>query len=372
MARKDKSRRRIKDWQARWQAGDELDDVVAHGRRMSARGVKLREDRFATPENLDDLPRREGMVTGLFRGGATVRIEGIERLCGIAKTFRPPSEATPLVVGDVVTVALLTPGQVDTAGADKDRADGMILNRRERTTVLARPSPWSAKRRDRYGTEPPAKVIAANMDALLIVAAVKRPPLRRALIDRFLIVAERGGLSPVLVVNKVDLARPDEAMLGEFRALGVEAVTTSVKTGEGLDALTASLRGRRSVLTGASGVGKTALVNRLLPGTDAPTRSVRAKDERGRHTTSAASVYDLPEGGMIVDTPGVRELGVNLSAAELPWYFPEFEPCANDCRFNDCTHTHEPDCAVRAAVERGDIPARRYHSYLRILDSIEQ
>ncbi|MBS3733531.1 MAG: ribosome small subunit-dependent GTPase A [Phycisphaerae bacterium] len=377
MARKGKSRRRIKDWHARWQAGQELDEVDAHGRRMSERGVKLRQDRFAASDDLDGLPRADGMVTGLFRGGATVRPlaphggDDAEWLCGIAKTFRPPSDATPLAVGDIVTVALLAAGHADAADADRDRADGMILTREERTTALARPRPWSAKRRDRYGTEPRAKVIAANMDVLLIVAAVKRPTFRRALIDRFLIVAEHGGLKPVLVVNKTDLKPPDETLLGEFRALGVAVLPTSARTGDGVGALAGVLAGHKNVLAGASGVGKTALVNHLVPGTTARTRSVRSKDDRGRHTTSSAAVYDLPDGGILVDTPGVRELGVNLDAADLPWYFPEIERVASSCKFNNCTHTHEPDCAVRAAVEAGGIPARRYDSYLRILESIE-
>jgi ribosome biogenesis GTPase len=117
-------------------------------------------------------------------------------------------------------------------------------------------------------------------------------------------------------------------------------------------------------------VGKTALINALVPGASEATGAVREADGRGRHTTSAALVYDLPGGGIIVDTPGIRELGMNLTAAELPWYFPEFEPLAPVCRFNDCTHTHEPDCAVVAAVEAGQISRRRYESYLRIMDSL--
>ena len=115
-----------------------------------------------------------------------------------------------------------------------------------------------------------------------------------------------------------------------------------------------------------------ALINAIVPGAHAATRTVRAADERGRHTTSAAVVYNLSEGGILVDTPGIRELGMRLDATELPWYFPEFEPLAPNCRFNNCTHTHEPECAVIRAVEAGDIVQRRYESYLRILDTLSE
>jgi len=128
--------------------------------------------------------------------------------------------------------------------------------------------------------------------------------------------------------------------------------------------------GRRSVLAGASGVGKSTLVNALVPGANLPTGPVRQKDQRGRHVTAAASVHELPGGGLIVDTPGIRELAMGIEATELPWYFPEIAELTPRCRFNDCTHSHEPGCAVRAAVEAGAISARRYRSYLRILETL--
>jgi ribosome biogenesis GTPase len=146
------------------------------------------------------------------------------------------------------------------------------------------------------------------------------------------------------------------------------------------------------VLAGASGTGKSALINALVPDAGAATRSIRMKDERGRHTTAAATVYDLPPlrpdagaaagpaelpigagpGGILVDTPGVREIGIAIDLEELPWYFPEFEPFLAECRFNNCTHTHEPGCALLAAVEAGRVPRRRYESYLRIRESLTE
>jgi ribosome biogenesis GTPase len=369
--RKGKSKHRISDWHQRYLEGEDIEDATARRQAMSRREVKLREDRFAlSDEEMDGLPRVDGMVTGLFRGGAAVRVEGTELLCGIAKTFRAPEGRSPLAVGDDVTVALAHPLEADPAELDRDRADGMILSRQDRRSVLARPRPTGGRHADPYRDETQEKVIAANMDVLLVVASTRQPKVRHTAVDRFLIVAERGELRPVVAVNKIDVEPADEQLVAQLRELDVPTVCCSALRGDGLEELRPLLAGRRSVLAGPSGVGKSTLVNALVPGADVATRSVRMKDERGRHTTSSASVYDLPGGGLLVDTPGVRELGIDLEARDLPWYFPDIAAHAADCKFNDCTHTEEPDCAVRAAVERGELPPRRYESYLRILESL--
>jgi ribosome biogenesis GTPase len=290
-------------------------------------------------------------------------------LCGIAKTFRAPEQSSALAVGDIVTVAQTI--SADAAGADKDRSDGMILSRQPRRTALSRPQPMSSKRRNPYADDVFEKVLVANMDQVVIVAATCQPKMRVGLIDRFLIIAERGQMKTLLAVNKIDISEPPEEAMEHVRSLGVEIFPVSATRGDGLDELRAALAGRRSVLAGASGVGKSTLVNALVPGANAATREVRAKDERGRHRTTSADVYELPGGGALVDTPGLRELSIRLDAAELTWYFPEFQALAGKCRFSDCTHTHEPDCAVQAAVETGEILPRRYESYLRILETLE-
>lgn len=370
---KGKSKRRIKDWHRRYAEapGEEADETRKQG--FSRRAVKLPADRLEAPEeNLEDLPKAKGLVVGFYPGGAVVRVEGAQLLCGVAKTYRAPEGSSALAVGDTVTVAMARDEHTGAATrTDKDRADGMILAREPRQTALCRPQGRGGKRAARHDAEPFEKVIAANIELLVIVASTRLPPLRHGLIDRFLIIAERGELTPVLVVNKIDLGRPDQQVLADFQSLGVEIIFCSALTGEGLDGLRRQLAGKRSVLAGASGAGKTSLINSLVPGANAATQAVRAKDERGRHTTSAAVLYDLPGGGLIIDTPGLRELAVQLSAEELPWYFPEFEQLAGQCKFNDCTHTHEPACAVIAAVEDGAIPSRRYDSYLRILETIQ-
>jgi len=292
-------------------------------------------------------------------------------ICPIAKMFRAPEGSTALAVGDNVTVALTDPEHVSgQTQDDKDRADGMILLRHPRSTALSRPELRSGKHTDPYSTETFEKVIVANMNVLLIVASTVQPPLRHGLIDRFMIAAERGELKPVLVINKIDLAPPDAEVLGDFTGLGLEILKVSAASGMGIDALQKRLAGCRSVLAGPSGVGKSTLVNALIPGAAAVTGLVRFKDKRGRHTTASANVYDLPGGGTLVDTPGVRELGVRMDAAELSWYFPEFAPFVPGCKFRDCTHTHEPLCAVRDAVEQNKILPRRYGSYVRILETL--
>ena len=362
----------MKGWDARLRQDDEHVDDARQGESLLAKHVKLPPSRVQGPG--DDIdpggPAQEGMVTAFFPGGAYVRLGGRELLCSIAKTFRGFEGATALAVGDDVTVALAPP-HGDTR-IDKQRADGVILSRRTRRTALARPQPTSDKRRDAH-EEGFEKVIVANMDALAIIAAIRRPALRTGLIDRFLIMAERGRLRPMIVVNKIDLERPAPHLLSELSGGGdADVLAVSAQTGEGLDILRAALAGRRTVMAGASGVGKSSLINAIVPGADLPSQAVRAKDQRGRHTTAAATVHELPGGGMVVDTPGIRELAVEMGASELPWYFPDIAALAPRCKFNDCSHTHEPQCAVIAAVEAGRLDPRRYESYLRILDTLER
>lgn len=376
---KGKSRRRIKDWHSKFESGQDIEGSVARRAKFSAQEVKLGAGSFAGGEadEQQGMDKRTGMVTGVFRRGAFVRVDGEDLFCGIAKTFRVPSQSalsSPLSVGDDVTIALVraehTHGQTE---LDRNRMDGMLLSREPRRTVLARPRPRSQKRREQYDDDIYVKVIAANMDVLLIAVATAQPPMRRGLIDRFLIAAECGDLQPVLLVNKIDI-QPSEFhrdILLDIASQGIPILPCSAIRGDGLDAVNDMLREKRCVLAGASGVGKSSLINALLPHVDIVTRSVRSKNEQGRHTTSQARVYDLACGGMIVDTPGLRELGVGLTAQELGWYFPEIELLAPQCKFRNCTHTHEPDCAVRQAVDDGGVLPRRYESYLRILDTIE-
>jgi ribosome biogenesis GTPase len=213
-------------------------------------------------------------------------------------------------------------------------------------------------------------VIAANIDQAVIVVSVVNPPLKPALIDRFLVSAEKGGVRAVVCLSKVDLIDPTEVqpIAGVYARIGYDVVLTSLVTGQGLARLRELLAGRESVLTGQSGVGKSSLINTIDPALELPTQDVSADSGKGRHTTRVAELLPLSCGGWIVDTPGVRQMQLwNVAPGEVEGYFREFRPFVPDCRFPDCTHTHEEGCGIQRAVHEGLIAATRYEGYLRIL-----
>ncbi|HEX7091119.1 MAG TPA: ribosome small subunit-dependent GTPase A [Longimicrobiales bacterium] len=248
-------------------------------------------------------------------------------------------------------------------------ADGSITieSVRQRASELARRAPGHGGRR--------AKVIVANLDQLVAVFAAAQPEPRLRMLDRFLVLAEANGLPAVVVVNKVDLVGEDDARatFADYEAAGYPVLLVSALEGRGLDALRAVLCGRISALTGPSGVGKSSLLNALEPGLGLRTAEISAAVRKGRHTTVTAELIPLQCGGYVADTPGLREVGLwGVPLEDLDLCFPEFRPYREECRFGgSCTHTHEPGCAVRAAVEAGAIPAARYESY-RALRSEEE
>jgi ribosome biogenesis GTPase len=221
-------------------------------------------------------------------------------------------------------------------------------------------------------------VIAANVDLLLCVAAADRPDFRLTIIDRYIVSALLGNVTPVIVLNKMDTVEGElEELLREemelYAGLGYQLLFTSAMTGEGIDELREVIGGKTGVLVGHSGVGKSALTNIILGEEIRRTGEVREKDRRGIHTTISAAMVPIPGGGYLIDTPGVREFGIwDLEPEELDAYFIEFLEHHHDCRYLPCTHTHEPGCAVIAAVERGEIDEGRYASYLSIFDSLKK
>ena len=218
-----------------------------------------------------------------------------------------------------------------------------------------------------------AKAIAANIDQLVIVSAYLPQP-NWEMVDRYLVAAALLPARAVIVMNKFDLAS-DTAVstnaLEEYRKLGYHVISTSAKSAHGTDALLLTLQGQTSILVGQSGVGKSSLVKALLPDLDVRIGAISSASGKGKHTTTGATLYHLPSGGELVDSPGVRdfELG-NIEASQLAQGFVEFAPYAGDCRFHNCTHTVEPGCAVKAAVERGEIGRRRYTNYQRIMETL--
>jgi ribosome biogenesis GTPase / thiamine phosphate phosphatase len=263
-----------------------------------------------------------------------------------------------VVVGDRVTIALS-----EVSGEDIWTIESVD----DRHSELVRRAP---------GKAPRAKVIAANIDRVVIVFSITHPEPHLRMLDRFLILCESSDLDAVIVANKVDLLSLDAAreLFGAYERIGYPVIYTSTKEGRGVDELAGILRDRISTLTGPSGVGKSSLLNAIQPGLALRVASVSDAVQKGRHTTVTAQLIPLEGGGYVADTPGLRELGLwGLEREQLGFYFREFVPFLGTCRYgNSCTHTHEPGCAIRAAVEAGEISATRYDSYRRIMEGDEE
>lgn len=218
-------------------------------------------------------------------------------------------------------------------------------------------------------------VIVANIDQAIVVTSFSMPYVPWGFVDRLLVASERNNIKPIICINKIDLIE-DWKEVNEFikvyaKKAGYEIIKTSAETGEGLDRLKEILRGKTSVFVGQSGVGKSALINVIEPGLNVRTTEVSEKTGKGRHTTTHTELHHLSFGGFIADTPGIKEFGLaGIEKNELGFYFPEFRKFIDECKFSNCTHTHEPDCAVKEAVHLGKIDKRRYMSYINILNSL--
>jgi ribosome biogenesis GTPase len=268
-------------------------------------------------------------------------------------------ETNPLAVGDRVSLAL-----------DDDEV-GLITGIHPRQNQLSRrASGRKAAIREH--------VIVVNVDRAWCVQSTFGPKLNAGFVDRFLVAAEMSHVPAGLIINKADLldgnARAQEAMdfwTDLYSAIGYPVLLTSAETEQGVDELREALGGRVSVVSGPSGVGKSSLLNRVQPGLGLKTAGISDKTQKGRHTTTFATLHEVA-GGWVADTPGIREFGLwDLAPVELGGYFAEFRPFIPDCRFPDCTHVHEPGCAVQQAVDAGEITQERYGSYLVILETVQ-
>lgn len=305
-----------------------------------------------------------GLVTKTQSGFFWVRTAQGEVICQLRGRLKQRRQSSALaVVGDQVEIEVLPDGT------------GMIETVAERARVLSRRSAGgggrSGLRADEAGTE---RIIVANPDQVVFVFACAQPAPRLRMLDRFLVVAEVNQLPALICANKADLvsAAEAQALFGLYAGLGYPVVYTSAHTGLGLEELRRQLRGKLSVLSGPSGVGKSSLLNALEPGLGLKARAVSAATTKGRHTTVHVELLPLADGGYVADTPGIRSLGLwDVEPDELDGYFVEISPHVAECDFSDCTHTHEPGCAVRAAVQRGEISPSRYESYVRLRDGDE-
>ena len=286
---------------------------------------------------------------------ATLRGRLKRESSGTARRTAEP-DRLKLAVGDVVLV------EPDERGGAWVICE--ILPRRSR---LARRAPGGA-----YGE----RIVAANVDQVVVVFAAAKPEPHPRMLDRFLVIAEANELAARIIVNKVDLIGESAAheRFGAYERAGYPLHFTSTKRGDGLAAVRVMLDGRVSVLTGPSGVGKSSLLNALFPGLSLRVGEISESVNKGRHTTVGAVMIPLPDdsNGYVVDTPGLREVGMwALSIEHLDRCFPEMRPLIPNCRFADCTHSVEPDCAVKAAVDRGDVSVERYDSYLRLREEVQ-
>ena len=218
------------------------------------------------------------------------------------------------------------------------------------------------------------RIVAANVDQVIIVFAAAKPEPHVRMLDRFLVIAEGNSLDARIVINKIDLVDEGETKerFRDYSAAGYPLHFTSVKKRIGLDELHDALAGRTSVLSGPSGVGKSSLLNNMYPGLNLRVGEISESVNKGRHTTVGALAHPLPDAGYVVDTPGLREVGMwGMPSQDLDRCFPEFREAIDRCRFGDCTHRSEPECAVRAGVAAGAISSERYDSYVKLREELE-
>jgi ribosome biogenesis GTPase len=275
-------------------------------------------------------------------------------ICALRKGLLrgPRREQARVVVGDRVRVELAAPDQGVIAA---------VLPRRTQIKRLISARPYREQ------------VVAANVDRFLAMHSIGRPRFNARALDRLLVLGEAGGVASGVCINKSDLAAGGgeiEPLAEPYRRAGYPVFVISALRGKGIAGLRTFLAGRLTLLMGPSGVGKSTLLNAILPGTELPTAAVSAATGRGVHTTTRVDYLELPGGGAVLDTPGIRTIQPATAAADLADLFPEMRPHLGACRFRDCLHRKEPGCALRAAVEGGTITAQRYESYLRILEGL--
>ncbi|MEW5755514.1 MAG: small ribosomal subunit biogenesis GTPase RsgA [Pseudomonadota bacterium] len=332
-------------------------------RRLSTRQRrhvdKLQADRLARAQDKQSMlsedelgplgEEQEGLVVSRY--GKTVDVEGSD---GQVYRCQIRQHLHDLVCGDRVIWQAAPDGT------------GVVVAQVPRKSVLCRPD-----------FQQRMKTIAANIDQILIVCATQ-PELSTGLIDRYLVAAEATKITPMIIVNKTDLLTPTqraevEAQLALYQNIGYRLIYTSVVARHGLDELIAQLKDHTSIFVGHSGVGKSSLVKALLPHQEIRIGELSEATGKGTHTTTTAVLYHLDHGGDLIDSPGIREFGLwGISAEQVAEGFVEFRPFLPQCKFRNCQHRQEPGCALRAAVESGEITRQRLDSYYRIVESLTE
>ncbi len=294
--------------------------------------------------------RMEGIITRSQSGFYTVATESGQIICELRGKFKKGRRTGDVAaVGDKVILSKLNDG----SGTIEE-----IKPRRSLFTRLA-PTPQGEYQ----------QILIANLDQAVLVFACAEPEPRLGMLDRFLVISEKQGVPALIVANKTDLVSPEGArgLFGRYSSLGYTVVYTSAETGFGVEGLKEKVIGKLSLFAGPSGAGKSSLLNVIQPGLGLSVRHVSSATSKGRHTTVVRQMFALDEGGYVADTPGLKALALyDIEPEELDGYFPEMRPLVEECSFSDCTHVHEPGCAVLAAVKDGRVHPERYQSYVRI------
>jgi ribosome biogenesis GTPase / thiamine phosphate phosphatase len=341
---------------------DESTTVDApHSERVSGKGQITRKRTVAGAEIVDD-----GM------GGTLVLPEIDRAICRLGRVLRVQGLVSIVRDSEGAEFQCATRGILKTLATDQRHvvaAGDMVWFHPEGGTegIIERVEPrHGVVSRTSRGRQ---HVLVANVDQLVIVTSAAEPRIKPNLIDRMLVTAEKGGIRPIICINKIDLIEPADLMplTGVYAQLGYDVVLVSAQTGVGIDRLRGWLRGAESVVSGQSGVGKSSLLNAVEQGLELRVQTVSGETQKGRHTTTTAELIPLSFGGYVVDTPGIRQFQLwDVIPEEVAGFFRELRPYVSRCRFPDCTHTHEDQCAVKDAVADGWIDARRYESYVQI------
>lgn len=331
---------------------------------------KTDQQKLAKEEKLKITPEEgqlRGRVLSIQSRGIIVECDSKQYLCTLRGVLKKEKSQFKnlITVGDFVHFELLADGE------------GVICSIEPRRSVLSRADNLSRRKQ---------QLIAANIDQVLITVSVMTPLLKPSLVDRYIIAAIKGNMEPVVLVNKIDLLEENatddprfeeekhlyQEFLEAYSRSSIPVIPISVETGEGLEQLRAVMKGKASVFSGQSGVGKSSLINKITH-LSLPVGETVAQTRKGAHTTTTAQLIPLEFGGWCIDTPGIKSFGVwDLQADEIVGYYGEIHEKGLSCKFPNCTHTHESDCAVKAAVENGEIAHLRYYSYLSLLETAEE
>ncbi|MBL6724496.1 MAG: ribosome small subunit-dependent GTPase A [Rubripirellula sp.] len=353
--KKHQDRVRQSDFTRDFHAGDQetLADVDL-SERVSGKGELTRKRTYVdlSGDNASHLP---DYITGrvISVHGLKSRVlgeDGVIYECALRQVLKSLNidQRSAVVAGDHVRLRAAT------------SRDGMIESVAPRQGIISRTSRGQQH------------ILVANVDYLLIIASAAEPGIKPALIDRFLLTAEHCGVKPVVVINKTDLVNPTslQQLVGVYASLGYRVLLTSAERNLNIEYLKALLHNKQTALAGQSGVGKSSLLNAIEPGLGLAVASVSQDNEKGRHTTTAAQLIPLQSGGAVFDTPGIRQFQLwDIQANEVAGLMPDLRPFVNSCRYTDCLHLNEDQCAIKDAVADGKIDSRRYDSYCHLLES---